>query len=133
VGEERRPWCSEAVSHIYDIPQADSLLLTIGDSERRASGSAVEACVAFPRIGQRRIELSLRIASKEDRPRERNESHAVTHKGATVALEARTEPLMQCYFLDLLRARLKLPCRRLTLGLLEDLAKLANAPSPMAS
>lgn len=53
--------------------------------------------------------------------------HSIAHKGGTAALAARMERLIQCYFLDLLRAELKLSCMRLTQGLLEDLTSIDEA------
>lgn len=42
--------------------------------------------------------------------------HAVVHKGKRAVLDARMERVMQCCFVDLLRARLDLPCKRLSEG-----------------
>jgi hypothetical protein len=49
--------------------------------------------------------------------------HALFHRGITHDYDSRLERLMQCYFLDLLRARLHLPCMRLA-----EAAKIAMGP-----
>jgi len=45
-----------------------------------------------------------------------NYRQALFHKGIMQSFTARLERLMQCYFYDLLRARLNLPCKSLALN-----------------
>lgn len=52
--------------------------------------------------------------------------HAVVHKGKRAVLDARMERVMQCCFIDLLRARLDLPCKRLT----ESYLRAAGSKQP---
>jgi hypothetical protein len=44
---------------------------------------------------------------------------AITHKGKRALLDARMERVMQCCFVDLMRKRLDLPCKKLTEGYLK--------------
>jgi hypothetical protein len=45
------------------------------------------------------------------------------HQGMIETLDSKMERLLQCYFIELLRDRLGLPCERLTAGMLEAMAK----------
>ena len=55
-----------------------------------------------------------------------NMRHDVVHKGARVSLRADMERIMQCCFLELLRARLGLPCKKIVAGLVDHLDEMRS-------